>query len=182
MSMEEYPLAAVEFQILRKDYPTSALVEDALFEEGKAYLFQVGRVERDITGAYEARLHFLDFSQKYPGSRHMPEVVGYMQEISDLMVRKRLEQVRVYEQLKRYEAIAVVLDDVMEAEAASSLIPEVVWKRGRVAERLGDPDKAAAMYQRLIDQYRDTDYGPRAQKALRRLDGEDDAADSPEDG
>ena len=65
MEMEEYPLAVVEFQILIKDYPTSDRVEDAMFYQGLAYYRQVGRVERDITGAHEARLHFLKYSQLY---------------------------------------------------------------------------------------------------------------------
>jgi len=174
MEMNEYPLAAVELQILRKDYPTSPLVEDALFEEGKAYLFQVGRVERDLTGAYEARLHFMNFSQEYPDSPHMSEVVEYMQQISDLMVRKRLEQVQVYGQLKRYGAIAVVLDDVLKDEAGSSLVPRVLWERGQVAERLDDPDTAADMYEKLIQQFPDSDYRDRAAAALTKLDELDD--------
>ncbi len=173
METHEYPLAAVEFQILRKDYPTSPLVEDALFEEGKAYLFQVGRVERDLTGAYEARLHFLNFSQEYPGSEHMDEVVGYMQDISDLMVRKRLEQVKVYGQLKRYSAVALVLDDVLREEAGSSLIPRVMWERALAAERLDDPDTAADMYEKLIQQYPDSEYRQWAAEALRKLDEQD---------
>ena len=87
MDMKEYPLAAVEFQILRKDYPTSHRVEDAYFQEGVAYLEQVGRIERDITGAYEARLHFLKFSQRVSRLRATcPRSSTYMQEISDLMV------------------------------------------------------------------------------------------------
>ncbi len=94
MEMGEYPLAGVEFQILRKDYPTSNRVEDALFQEGVSYLEQVGKVQRDITGAHEARLHFLKFSQEYPNSSHMPEVVAYRGEISDLMVRNRLVQIK----------------------------------------------------------------------------------------
>jgi outer membrane protein assembly factor BamD (BamD/ComL family) len=170
MEMEDYPLAAVEFQIMRKDYPTSPFVEDALFAEGKAYLFQVDRIERDITGALEARLHFLKFSQEYPGSRYMPEVVDYMQQISDLMVRKRLGQVKVYGQLKRYQAIAIVLDDVLTEEAGSTLIPQVMWERARVAERLADPDTAADLYEKLVDRYPDGPYAGRAASALRNLD------------
>jgi outer membrane protein assembly factor BamD len=177
MEMREYPLAAVEFQILRKDYPTSSRIEDALFQEGRAYLFQVGRVERDITGAYEARLHFLDFSQRYPDSPHMPEVVAHMQEISDLMVEKRLRQVHVYRQLKRYEAIAIVLDALLADEAGSSLIPRVMWERAEVALRLDDPDTAAEMYERLIQNYADSRYANRAQSALRRLDEGDETED-----
>ncbi len=177
MVMEDYPIAAVEFQIMRKDYPTSPFVEDALFEEGKAYLFQVGRVERDLTGAYEARLHFLKFSQEYPGSHYMPEVIAYMEEISDQMVRKRLEQVKVYGQLKRYSAVAIVLDDVLQSEAGSSLLPRVMWERAKVAERLDDPDTAAEMYEKLISQYPEGEYRDRAAKGLRKLDEEEDDED-----
>lgn len=173
MEMREYPLAAVEFQILRQDYPTSDRVEDALFQEGVAYLEQVGKVERDITGAYEARLHFLRFSQQYPGSERMPEVTEYMEEISDLMVRKRLEQVKVFKQLNRYEAVAITLDDVMVEEAGSSYIPEVMWERAKAAEKLDDPDAAARMYERLVSEYPDSRYSGRANKALKSLDEEE---------
>lgn len=169
MAMEEYPLAAVEFQIMRKDYPTSPLVEDALFEEGKAYLRQVGRIERDVSGAYEARLHFLKFSQEYPGSQHMPEIVGYMQEISDLMVRKRLKQIKVYEQLRRHKAIAIVLDGIMSDESASTLIPQVMWERARVAKVLEDPATAVAMYEALVELGTEGEYHDRAVAALGKI-------------
>ncbi len=170
MEMGEYPLAGVEFQILRKDYPTSSRVEDALYQEGVAYLYQVGRVERDITGAYEARLHFLKFSQEFPDSGHMPQVVEYMAEISDLMVRKRLEQVKVYRQLRRHEAVAITLDDILDKESGSSLIPDVMWERAKAAEKLDDPDTAARMYERLVSEYPDCRYAKGAGKALRKLD------------
>ena len=158
MEMGEYPLAGVEFQILRKDYPTSNRVEDALFQEGVAYFNQVGKVQRDITGAHEARLHFLKFSQEYPNSSHMAEVVEYMEEISDLMVRKRLEQVKVYKQLHRHEAVAITLDDVLIEEAGSSYIPDVMWERAQAAQRLDDPDTEARMYERLVSEYPESGY------------------------
>ena len=170
MEMGEYPLAAVEFQILRKDYPISDKVEDALFQEGVAYFEQVGRIERDITGAYEARLHFLKFSQEYPQSVHMPEVTDYMARISDLMVKKRLEQIKIYKQLKRYQAVAITLDDILIEEAGSSLIPEVMWERAMAARKLEDPDTEARMYERLITEFPDSRYTSKADKNLRNLD------------
>jgi len=174
ISMEEYPLAAVEFQILRKDYPTSPLAEDALFQEGVSYLKQVGRIQRDITGAYEARLHFLKFSQEYPASAHMPVVTAYMEQISDLMVEKRLEQIKVYKQLHRYEAVALTMDDVLLEEAGSSLIPEVLWERALAALKLDDPDSAARSYERLISEYPDSPYTGRARRALQKTDDKED--------
>jgi outer membrane protein assembly factor BamD len=169
LELGEYPLAVVEFQILRKDYPNSERVEDALFQEGVAYLEQVGRIERDITGAYEARLHFLKFSQEYPASPHMPQVLDYMAEISDLMVRKRLEQIKVYKQLRRYESVALTLDGVLSEEAGSSLIPEVMWERAKTAEKLDDPATAARMYRGLVSGYPDSPFAKRAGRALRSL-------------
>lgn len=181
MAMNEYPLAAVEFQILRKDYPTSEFVEPALFHEGECYLEQVGNIERDITGAYEARLHFLKFSQEYPSSIHMPEVMAYMAEISDLMVYKRLEQVKVYRQLGRHRAVGKVLDGILQEEAGSTLIPDVLWERARTARRLGDLDKEAQMYERLVDDHPQSPYADSARKRLAALDAEEDAWDEDED-
>ena len=172
MDMDEYPLAAVEFQILRKDYPTSDRAEDSFFQEGVSYYRQVGNVRRDLTGAHEARLHFLKFSQEYPASLHMPQVVEYMQEISDLMVCKRLEQAKVFWQLKRFEAVKVTLGTALEDEAASNLLDEVLWQRGQAAEKLDDPDLASEMYERIISEFPDSDFFKQAQSAIKDLDEE----------
>ncbi len=174
LEMEEYPLAVVEFQILRKDFPISPRFADALFQEGVGYLRQVGRIERDITGAYEARLQFLKFSQEFPASSHMPEVVAYMQEISDLMVRKRMAQAKVLGQLKRPAAAALVYDDLLENEAGSSLIPEVILKRAKVALKLDDPDVAVRMYEQLINEFPDSEFVEEAQRGLKSLDEDDE--------
>ena len=92
MAEKEYPLAAVELQILRQEYPTSELVERAVFEEARAYLLQVGRNERDITPAYDARLRFLTFMEPIPPRPCGPRSRDYLVEISDMIVRKRLDQ------------------------------------------------------------------------------------------
>ena len=100
----------------------------------------------------------------------MPEVVEYMAEISDLMVRKRLEQMKVYRQLHRYESVAITLDDILVEERGSSLIPDVLWERAKAAEKLDDPDTAARMYERLVSEFPDGRYAKKAGKALRKLD------------
>lgn len=170
MEMDEYPLAVVEFQILIKDYPTSDLVEDAMFQQGMAYYSQVGKVERDITGAHEARLHFLKFSQIYPQSKHMDDVISTMRDISDLMVLKRLEQANVFGQLKRPNAVIMVLGEVLKNEPNSRLIDRVLWERGKAAQKIEDYDTAQEMYQTLLRDYPESDYRNKANKALRKLD------------
>ena len=172
MAVGEYPLAAVEFQILTQDYPTSDLVEAARFHEGECYYFQVGRIERDVTPAYEARLHWLDFARAYPTSEYMPQVRQYMQEIADLLVRKRLRQVQVYRQLGRWDAVALALDRILEEEPTSQIIDRVLWQRAQVAERLHDPDTAATMYRRLVAEYPDSERRDDARERLADLPGD----------
>ncbi len=172
LNMKEYPLAAVEFQILRKDYPTSDRVEDAFFQEGMAYFDQVGRIERDMSGAYDARTQFQKFLDTYPRSPRVPEVREKLQEIADLLVRKRLEQIQVYRQLHHPQAVAVVLDQVLKDEPTSSLVPEVLWQRAKNAEQLDDNGTARTMYERLRDDYPETPQGQKASRALLALRGE----------
>lgn len=173
MKMKDYPLAAVEFQILTKDHPTSPLVEEALFRQGECYYFQVGRIERDVTPAYEARLHWLEFSNRYPDSEFMPQVRAYMAEIADMMVEKRLQRVEVYRQLGKWQAVALSLDRTLQEEPSSSLLDEVLWQRARVAERLEEADVAIAMYRRLVREHPDSPHRDRARDALARLAPDD---------
>jgi len=171
MEKKEYPLAVVELQILVKDYPTSDLVEEALFQEGMAYFNQVSSPERDVSGALEARRHFIKFAQAYPQSEHMDKVIQTMQDISDLMVKKRLKQVHVFNQLKRYEAVLVTLEGVLDKEANSRLLDEVLYVRGQAAMKLGKDRLAREMFGRLVREYPESRFRDSARDALEDLSG-----------
>lgn len=153
MDLEEYPLAAVELQILRKDFPTCGRVEESFFQEGLAYRRQVTDIARDTSGALEARRHFERFRTQYPASVRLPDVTAELAGISDLIVRKRLDQVKVFRQLGRWQAVATVLDRLLAEEPGSSLIPRVLWERAAAAEKLGDRDGAASFHGRLAAEY-----------------------------
>jgi len=61
------------------------------------------------------------------------------------------------------------LDRILADEPTSSLLDEVLWERAKVAERLADPETAAAMYRQLVDAYPDSDHREAARRALARL-------------
>jgi outer membrane assembly lipoprotein YfiO len=169
LDLKEYPLAAVEFQILRKDFPTSERVEEALFQEGVAYLRQVDDIRRDASGAIEARSQFLRFRSTYPQSARLAAVDAELAGISDMMVRKRLAQVDVFRQLGRWQAVATVLDGLLTDEAQSSLIPEVLWERARAAVKLDDPTGASTFCERLVADYPASPYVAEATELAARL-------------
>jgi len=169
MELKEYPVAAIELKILRQDYPTSPLVEDAYYLEGVAYLNEVGKIERDITGAYKARLHFLEFSRVYAASRYMPQVREHMQAVTDLLVEKKLRNANVFRQKGHHEAVAITLDTILETEPTSSLIDQVLMQRGQVAERTEDYETAREVYGRLLSAYPQSPLAREAQARLHEL-------------
>lgn len=166
MAEKEYPLATVELQILRQEYPTSDLVERAVFEEARAYLLQVGRTERDITPAYDARLRFLAFLDTYPASSLKADVDDYLVEISDIIVRKRLSQLEVYERLGKREAVAITLDRLITQETASSLRGDVMLRRSRLALDLDDAETARDLCGRIATEYPGSEAAARATDLL----------------
>lgn len=149
LASKEYPLAAVELQILRQEYPTSEWVEQALFEEARAHFLEVGKVQRDVTPALEARVLFTSFLRAYPASPLVPEAQAHLVKISDLLVRKEFGAIRVYRQLKRREAVAISLDRLLLEEPLTTLRDEVLIRRARLAVELDEPDVARRTCEQL---------------------------------
>ncbi len=171
LTMKEYPLAVVEFQILRKDYPTSPLVEEALYREGVSYLHQVGRVERDISGAYQARLHFQDFLATYPGSKFRPDVEKAMTEISNLIVSKRLKEISVYKARHRYKAIVTTMAMIQETEPKSSLLDKVMWEQAQASFALGEDDAGYSTLRELTQRFPESPWSVKARRKLESPEG-----------
>jgi outer membrane assembly lipoprotein YfiO len=169
MELKEYPLAAVELQILRKDFPASEFAEDAFYQEGLAYLNQVGRIQRDVSGAYEARAHFRKFLAQYPDSPHVPQVQEHLRHISDIIVSKRISAADVFEHLGRHAAAGLVLQSTYEEEKESRLLDKVLFLRGQMAAKAGERGTAAEAYQRLLADYPDSKFAAAARVALAGL-------------
>lgn len=178
VALREFPLAAVELQILQKDYPTSPLVEEAMFREGEAYLAEVGRLERDVSGADSARDHFQRFIRTYPQSTFLPQVHARLAEIADLLVRKRLQAVDVYEKLGRWQAAGLTLEHILADEPASSLRDQVLMRRAAAARKTHDDATARAMYEQLLAEYPASPLAKRARAELDSL-GPADVGEAP---
>jgi len=172
MDLKEYPVAAVELQILRQEYPTSEYVGESWFLEGVALLRQVGRMERDIAPALEARGRFQRFLADWPDAPQAAEARAYLVRISDLELEKKLGEAEVYVQLGQPAAAGVVLDTVLAQEKEGRLRPRVLLRRAEVALKANRPDDAKAAWQRLVDEYPDSPEAAAARQALARLQRE----------
>ncbi len=165
---EEYPLAAVELQILRQEYPNSDLVEEALFEEARSHLLQVGSVQRDVTPAREARVLFRSFLQTYPTSPRADAARSHLVEISDVLALKQLGVIEVYRQLHKPDAMAVTLDRLIAEEPETQYRDRILMDRARLALRQNEAPRAREVLETLLREQPD---GKFAAESRRLLDG-----------
>ena len=169
LELKEYPLAIVEFQILRKDFPTSGLIEVSYFQEGVTNFRQVGRVERDVSGIYTARQIFQRMLQLYPGTEYTGEIQDYLRRISDIIVRKGLNAADVYRHIGQRYAVKITLESLLESERASGLLDVVLFQLAENAEKIEEFEEAIQAYSRLVQAYPDSQFVRVSQKRLKRL-------------
>lgn len=172
MELQEFPLAVVEFQILRQEYPTSELAEAAAYQECVALLGQIHGIERDITPAHEAREKLLVFLRTYPESSFAEEARAHLVEISDLVVRKQMRSVKLYRRLKKPASAAIVLDRLLATERRSTLLPRVLLARADAARVQGLDAEADGFLRTLLDEYPDSQEASRARSRLAADGGE----------
>ncbi len=169
VAMKEYPMAAVELQILRQEYPTSPLLEESAFLEAEAHFKQVGHVKRDIGEAFVARDLFREFLARYPISIHAPQAREYLLEISDIAVRKVLKAIDVYRHLGKWESVAVSLDRILAAEPDSRLRDRVYWERARAAMKLDQPTAATGFLEALLQNHPESVHAEEARSLLAEI-------------
>lgn len=170
MALDEYPMAAVELQILNQEYPTSDLLEEAAYLEAEAHFLQVGKVERDISEAYAARDLLRRFLIAYPVSDRSPDARDMLRRISNIVVRKTLSNINVYRQLGKWRSVAIALDRCIAEETESDLRDRLLWERAETARRLDADDEAAGFLRRLIDEHPDSDLVDGARSLLAELE------------
>lgn len=167
--LKEYPLAAVELQILRREYPLSPYAPDALFLQAAAHFEQVGRLERDISHADSARTTLARFLALYPDSPRADEARAYQRRVSEYRIRKKLAEAKVYAQVDQPAAAGVALDIILAQESDSPLLAGVLLQRARYALDAKDRETAVAALNRLLASYPDAAAAADARRLLAQL-------------
>jgi outer membrane protein assembly factor BamD (BamD/ComL family) len=121
IELNEFPLAAIELQILRKEYPTCDFVADSWFMEAEAHFLQINGYKVDISPAIEARSLYTQFIELFPHNSNVINAEKRLLEISDLVVEKRLFTAKTFFQLLQYDAALIVLHRVQKSEPNSQL-------------------------------------------------------------
>jgi len=168
---EDYPVAAVEFEILRNDYPTSDLVDDAWFMQGMCYVQQVPKIELDQTPTRQAVQHFVRYLRENPGGKHREEAEKELDKLNLHLDQKSMAAAQLYRRLRRWRAAAVTADAFLELRPDSELRPEMLLLAGEAHTQTVQWDRARAVYESFLQEYPDHDGVKDARKGLEKIDG-----------
>lgn len=173
---EEYAVAAVEFEILRSDYPNSDLVEDAWLMEGQCYLEQMPSIHHEQSITRRALAHYRSYMREFPTGARRAEAQEHIDDLLLHLDRKKMQGIRLYARLGRERAALVSIDALLAERPDSALRPEALLMAGDLHQELGEYEEARARWQALLDDHGTDELAPRAQERLARSrDGAGDA-------
>lgn len=168
-SAESLVLADSEYREFLTYYPRHARADYAQYKLAMTYFQQMRGADRDQTATREALTEFQVFFDRFPDSKLMPEVRKNWRIARDRLSDSELQVGETYVRMGVLRGAATRLQGLLKEDpeythrdAAYYHLAEILLKSDRKAE-------AIPYYQRLVDEFVQSEYLERAQKRLKEL-------------
>jgi outer membrane protein assembly factor BamD len=166
---KEYPLAAVEYQILLNNYGYSEYVDDALFKMGLCYYYESPKSERDQQRAHDALSRFNQFLQTFPNSPLAPEVEETVKDIHEKLAKKAFDNGYYYYRRKKWLAATIYFDKVLENYPENEYWARSAYFKAVIMEDRGETEDAVRYYSMVVAYPDDLRYKSNARARLEKL-------------
>jgi outer membrane protein assembly factor BamD len=168
-SAESLVLADSEYREFLTFYPRHARADYAQYKLAMTYFQQMRGADRDQTATREALTEFQVFFDRFPDSKLLPEVKKNWRIARDRLSDSELQVGETYVRmgvlpgaLMRLQGLLKEDPEYTHRDAAYYHLAEIYLKSDRKAE-------AIPYYQRLVDEFVQSEYLERAQKRLKEL-------------
>ncbi len=138
---EDYPTAALEFEIFQRNYPRSDSLEAAAYYEALCWFQQSPQFDRDSTPTHQALRKLEEYMLDYPSGQYLEAARGKIAVLNDKLARKTLSIARFYHRLNRLDAAVLYYEKLLREQPESSLVGEALEEfeqlrrdQGRLAE------------------------------------------------
>ena len=172
--MKDYALASGQYDRLIRDFPTSPLHPDALFQLARCDDLQSRPAPLDQTETQRAISRYKEFLELYPEHPRAPEGMKRLDALTDRLAEKRFRNGRLYYRLKQYDAAEYYLRALIQdydtspwAGEARLLLADLLIRRQR-------PDEAAVVLRAVEASVASADIKRRAERRLHEIKGEND--------
>ncbi|UCH85276.1 MAG: outer membrane protein assembly factor BamD, partial [Candidatus Latescibacterota bacterium] len=149
----DYPMAAVEYQILVTNYGYSDYVDDGYFKQALCSYHQAPKPRLDQTLTYDALAKLEQFEQVFTQSPLIPEARDYKKKIHERLAEKEFENAEFYFKTKRYISSLVYLNKIIDNYPDNEYWVRALYLKAKVFYVRGEKkDESIELLQRVLEQ------------------------------
>ena len=161
---KEFERAAVEFESFVTLYPGHQIADLGQYRLARSYFDQMPTLERDQKITSQALVEFQKVLRLYPESRYAPDAIVKIEACRLRLAQKELWIAEFYTRQGKYESALPRFDTVLREYGRTSVAPQALYQKADALVRLGRPDEAAPLFQRLVDEFPTSDWSRRARE------------------
>ena len=164
--------AAQAYQDWLTFFPTDPLADDASLKVAEAEMRQMGLSDRDISHARKAEQRLKVLLQQYPQSPLRATVEARLQEVQENLAMHNLQIARFYYDVKYSTGKGGLkgsqsrLKEIVDKYPCFSFNDEVFYRLATTYQAEEEPDEAARYYQKLVQEYPDSEFLDKAKEQL----------------
>ncbi len=163
---EDYPTAAVEFEIFQRDYPRSDSLVAAAHYEALCWVNQSPSYDRDTTPILKAIRKLEDFMIDHASDARVESARQTVLELRDRLARKSLETARLYLRMDRRTAASIYYEKLLREQPESIHAEEGALELIDVWLEMGEPEKARQLVEQIEATRPGTELAGRARALL----------------
>jgi outer membrane protein assembly factor BamD len=164
--------AAQAYQDWLTFFPTDPLADDASLKVAEAEMRQMGLSDRDISHARKAEQRLKVLLQQYPKSTLRSTVESRLAEVQENLAMHNLNVARFYYDVKYstgkggLKGAQSRLKEITDKYPCFSYNDEVFYRLASTYQAEEEPDEAARYYQRLVQEFPESEYIEKAREQL----------------
>ncbi|HEX6716477.1 MAG TPA: outer membrane protein assembly factor BamD [Pyrinomonadaceae bacterium] len=164
--------AAQAYQDWLTFFPTDPLADDASLKVAESEMRQMGLSDRDISHARKAEQRLKVLLQQYPKSPLRPTVEARLAEVQENLAMHNLQIARFYYDVKYstgkggLKGAQSRLKEIVDKYPCFSYNDEVFYRLASTYQAEEEPDEAAKYYQKLIQEFPESEYNDKAREQL----------------
>jgi outer membrane protein assembly factor BamD len=153
---KQYLTAASEYLRLAQNRPAAPLADDARYKACLCYYELSPRPELDQAFTLDAIEQCRSVMLLYPASAYAAEAASRIRELIDKLAEKDYLTAAYYFKRKAYESAIVYLEHVVANYTGTAIEPEAMLKLYESYLKVGFPDEAEDIKNRLLNRYPDS--------------------------
>ena len=166
---EDYLLAAYDFELLIRNYPSSVLVPDAYFMIAQSYVKKSPPAPLDQTYTYRALEALQTFIELYPTHARVPEAQKHQADLINRLAQKEFETGVLYEKMENPKAALISYDRVLDQYYNSDYGDDALVAKIRIVIRRKKNSEAQKLIEMFFKKFPTSPLQPEVEQMQRVL-------------